>query len=380
MVWLIIIWRSKEIVNPELAIIIPTFNEKNNIQPLLEKLNSALYGINWEVIYVDDDSKDGTADTVREISKKDSRVKCIQRIGRRGLASACIEGMLVTAAPYLAVMDADLQHDETKLIQMLDILKKEELDVVVGSRYVKDGETGDFSKERLVMSRFATSIGHLVTHAELKDPMSGFFMITRNFFNKTVRRLTGKGFKILLDLFASSPDPVRFKEIPFKFRTRLTGESKLSTIVLWEYLLLIVDKLIGKIIPVKFILFVMVGACGAVLHILTLGVAFKILDLSFMYAQVAATIIAMTVNFMINNMFTYRDRKLRGDRLIWGLLSFYLACSIGAFVNIRIASFLYSRGVDWWGSGLLGAVVGSVWNYAITKTYTWDNRAADRTK
>lgn len=361
----------------ELSVIVPTFNERENVLPLVSKLDAALRGISWEVIFVDDDSPDGTAQHARALGQKDPRVRCLQRIARRGLSSATIEGMLASNAPYMAVMDGDLQHDETLLRKMLAVLKSEDMDIVVGSRYVEGGSTGEWSSRRESMSRFATSFGRILMRVDVKDPMSGFFMLKRTFFDRVVRRLSGKGFKILFDLFVSSPEPVKFKELPFIFKNRLSGESKLSTIVVWEYLLLLIDKWLGPYIPVRFILFVCAGGFGLIIHLCVLGLGLNLLSWPFSFAQSAAVFAAMTVNFVVNNIFTYRDKKLKGLDFARGLLSFYLACAIGAFINIRVAMFLFESGIQWWLAGILGAVIGAVWNYAITATFTWKKKGGE---
>ncbi len=358
----------------ELSIIVPTFNERDNVVPLLNKLDAALKGISWEVIFVDDDSPDKTAQHVREVSQTDLRVRCIQRVSRRGLSSASIEGMLASSAPFLAVMDGDLQHDETLLKTMLKTLRSDDLDIVVGSRYVKGGSTGEWSRQREHISRFATAFGRKLMRVDMKDPMSGFFMLKRTFLERVVHRLSGKGFKILFDLFVSSPEPVKFVELPFEFKNRVAGESKLSTLVIWEYLLLLADKWLGPFIPVRFILFVLVGGLGLVIHLIVLKAGMQMMSWTFPVAQTVAVFTAMTANFIVNNIFTYRDKKLKGFELIRGLVTFYAACSIGAFINIRVASFLFENGIQWWLAGILGAVIGAVWNYAITSTFTWKKK------
>jgi len=201
----------------ELAVIVPTFNEHDNVPELLLALERALEGIEWEVVFVDDDSSDATADEVRALAASHSRVRCVQRIGRRGLASACVEGILATSAPYVAVMDADMQHDETILPRMLARLKSEGLDVVVGSRYVDGGGLGSWDAGRARISRLATRLARRVVPAELTDPMSGYFVMTREAFMGAVRQLASLGFKILVDLFASSPRPLRFAEVGYTF-------------------------------------------------------------------------------------------------------------------------------------------------------------------
>jgi dolichol-phosphate mannosyltransferase len=358
-------------MNYDLTLVIPTFNEKANIEPLLHKLAAALDGYRWEVIFVDDDSLDGTAAHIRSIGRTKPHVRCLQRIGRRGLSSACIEGMLAASSDVLAVMDADMQHDERKLDQMYRALLDDDRDVVIGSRYVDGGNLGEWTAARKFISRCATGFSKILLSVEIKDPMSGFFMVRRSFFETTVRRLTGKGFKILLDLCASSPAPVKFVEIPYTFGLRTAGESKLGTLVAWEYILLIADKTIGRLVPVRFVLFVIVGALGAFIHLAILGISVKILGRPFMQGQILATAVAMTTNFFFDNLFTYRDKQLKGKAFFVGLVTFYAACSLGAFMNVRIATFLYDAGIAWFLAGLLGAMVGSVWNYAVTSYLTW---------
>ena len=218
----------------ELAVVIPTFNEKANVPTLVAKLDRALRGVNWEAIFVDDDSPDGTAAQAREIARIDPRVRVIQRIGRRGLSSACIEGMCATAAPVVAVIDGDLQHDETLLPAMLDLLRGDDLDVVVGSRFVAGGGTGDWDRDRVAKSALATRLSRRVLKVELSDPMSGFFAIRTQVVRDLTPHLSAIGFKILLDLLTASPRPLRFVELPYTFRTRTEGESKLDHVVALE--------------------------------------------------------------------------------------------------------------------------------------------------
>ena len=356
----------------ELTVVVPSFNEIDNVEPLIERLHAALDGIEWEVVYVDDDSPDGTAVKVRELAQTDPRVRCIQRIGRRGLSTAVIEGMLASSAPYLAVIDADLQHDEKLLPRMLATLKLDGLDIVVGSRYVAGGATGDWDKGRAVMSSIATRLARLVVAAEIADPMSGFFMLSRRAFERTARRLSGNGFKILLDLFASAPTPYRFKELPYVFGQRIHGESKLDSLVIWEYLMLLLDKRVGRWVPVRFVLFAAIGGSGVIVHLAALRLA--LIYLNFPVAQALGTVCAMTTNFLFNNMLTYRDQRLYGLKLINGLLSFYAVCSIGAVANVGIASAVFGEHYSWWISGLAGSAVGVVWNYAASSVFTWRRR------
>jgi dolichol-phosphate mannosyltransferase len=355
----------------ELSIIVPTFNERDNIIQLINRLRDCLEGIAWEVIFVDDDSSDGTAGVVRTLARLDRSVRCIQRIGRRGLSSACIEGMLASSAPYLAVMDADMQHDETLLPQMLSVLQQGEADVVVGSRYVGNGSLGQLSESRAFISRFATKLSRLVLQAELADPMSGFFMIKRDALHTVLRRLSAIGFKLLLDLFASSPRPLRFKELPYEFRPRQAGTSKLDGHAVWDYLMLLTDKMIGHIVPLRFVSFTLVGGVGVLLHLSILSLLFRGLGVDFVVGQTVATLIAMTGNFFLNNILTYRDMRLKGWEWVRGWLAFVLICSVGMVANVGVAASLFRDHRGWLLSAIAGVFIGAVWNYAVSAVYTW---------
>jgi dolichol-phosphate mannosyltransferase len=359
---------------PELTVVVPTFNEHDNVAPLIELLASALEGIDWEVIFVDDDSADGTAAAVRGLAQRDPRVRCLQRMGRRGLSTACIEGVLASSAPFIAVMDADLQHDERLLPRMLETLKRETCDLVVGSRYVDGGGVGDWDGRRAGISSLATRLSRLICRTDIADPMSGFFMVRREAFDRAVRRLSGQGFKILLDLLASSPGPLRLKELPYEFRRRRYGTSKLDTLVAWEFGMLLADKLVGHLLPVRFALFTVIGAVGLGVHLAVLRTALAVPMLDFAEAQAIATVVAMTSNFFLNNLFTYRDQRLKGLRLLRGLFSFYLICAVGAVGNVGIAAYVFAANNVWWLAGIAGAVVGSVWNYAVSSVFTWRQR------
>lgn len=355
----------------ELSITVPTFDERENIVPLLQRLRSALNGIVFEVVFVDDDSPDGTAELVREIARTTPQVRIIQRIGRRGLASAGLEGMLSSGAPYLAIMDADLQHDESVLPIMLQKMRSGRYDLVVGSRNVEGGGMGEFAHERVALSQLGRRVSKLISRHELSDPMSGYFMLTRDFFGEVVRRTTGVGFKILLDLVASSPRPVRVAEVPYVFRARRHGKSKLDINVGAEYLYLICDKLVGDWLPIRFAVFCLVGLAGVAVHLGALWVLYSRLGCSFSAALIAAITIAMVGNFALNNMLTYRDRRRRGGRFVSGLLLFCAACSVGSLSNYAVARFLVANGIWWPIASLCGLAIASVWNFGATSIVTW---------
>ena len=368
----LIVHKTRDNANAHIqfSVVIPTFNERDNISLLLDRLEAALSGIGWEVIFVDDDSPDGTAELVRHIALLKPHVRVIQRIGRRGLASACVEGVLSSSAPYFAVMDGDMQHDESLLPTMLQTLKQQDLDIVVGSRYVAGGSTGEWEDVRQRFSILGTRAAQLVIGANLKDPMSGFFVMRRPAFDEAVRRLSQQGFKILFDLFASAPRSLRYAEQPYAFRTRSLGTSKLDTMAVWEFGMLLADKLVGRIIPPRLILFGLVGSVGLLLHLAVLILGLRA-GLAFIAAQTFAVVLAMTMNFTLNNLLTYRDRQLKGSAWVKGLLSFYVICSLGAVANVGVGAFVYAREPVWWLAGIAGVLVGTVWNYSVSAFFTW---------
>lgn len=361
---------------PRLAVVIPCYNEAANVAPMVERLDAALAGIAWEAIFVDDDSPDGTAARAKAIAARDPRIRCIRRIGRRGLASACVEGILSSAAPYVAVIDGDLQHDETILPQMLARLEADQAEVVIGSRNVVGGAMGEgLSPIRRMVSDGGAALANAALPVKVADPMSGFFALPRDLFESIAPKLTATGFKILLDILLSAGRPLRVAEIPYTFRAREAGESKLDAGVLLEFGGLLADKALGGIVPLRFMAFALVGGIGVLVHLLVLGLLHGIGPLAFWPAQWIATLVAMTANFLLNNRITYRDRRLRGAALPRGLLLFYVVCGIGAAANVGIAGLLLRDGLLNWGlAGAAGALLTVVWNYAVSSTLVWRPR------
>ncbi len=355
----------------ELAIVLPTFNESGNVQNVVERLKTVLKGVHYEVIFVDDDSPDGTAALVRQISQSQNNVRVLHRIGRRGLSSACIEGILAASAPYVAVMDADMQHDETILPAMLRRIRDENLDLVVGSRNIAGGGMGQFSNWRVKLSHFGRRLSTTgATHA-LTDPMSGFFIVRFSTFERLAHRLSALGFKILLDIVLSAEQPLKIAEVAYQFRLREHGESKLDVMVGVEYLELLADKRIGKFINIRFVLFCMVGAFGVAVHLTILKSFMLFAALSFAKSQAITTLIVMTVNYILNKLVTYSDRRLRGRAFWIGLLSFYLACGLGLVINVAVSNEAFHHGISWLFAALIGLIFSAVWNYGVTSVTTW---------
>jgi dolichol-phosphate mannosyltransferase len=366
---------SRPAGTPVLSVIVPCFNERPNVAPMIAKLDAALAGIAWEVIYVDDNSPDGTTQEVRRIARQDSRVRCIRRIGRRGLASAVIEGALSSSADVIAVIDGDLQHDETRLPAMLSALQTDGYDLAVASRHVEGGDNAGLSSRfRHVLSDGGIWLAQAFLPVRLTDPMSGFFMLPRTLFEDLARGLNGQGFKILLDLVLSSPAPLRVKEVPARFRERTAGESKMDALVMIQFAGLLLDKVAGGILPLRFFSFALVGALGILIHLAVLGTLRDATGLGFETEQAVATVVAMAFNFQLNNAITYRDQRLNGPRLWRGLLLFMVVCGFGAIANVGIAQVLYERHATWTVAGGIGAMIGVVWNYAISATLVWRSR------
>lgn len=352
---------------------VPTFKERDNVPLLVEKLARALEGIDWEVVFVDDNSPDGTASAARAIGERDARVRCVRRIGRRGLSGACIEGMLSSQATYVAVMDADLQHDETLLTAMLEKLRGG-VDLAVASRYVAGGSAAGLAGARREQaSKLSTALARDLLGVTLTDPMSGFFMMRRDRFEELAPHLSSQGFKILLDIVATARGSLAIAELPFVFGERQHGESKLDTRVALDFAALILSKLTNDAVSFRFLLFCLVGLTGIAVHMVVLQLAVEF-GLRFGWGQTVATFVAITWNFVLNNMFTYSDQRLAGWPFVTGLIRFQVICAIGAISNVGIASVIYGYDPEWWIAGLGGALMGAVWNYVVSAAFVWRHR------
>jgi dolichol-phosphate mannosyltransferase len=362
---------TAEAVRPlEFGLIIPTLNERDNIEPLLVRLCAALADIRWEALFVDDGSTDGTLELLRDIACTNPQVRLVQRLGRSGLSTAVVEGMMATAAPVVGVIDGDMQHDEAILPDLYQLVATQRADVAIGSRYVDGGGTDGWSRARLRASWIATWLGNRIIRTASTDPMSGFFVTRRDLVVELQPRLSGIGFKILLDILASSEQPLRICEIPYVFRGRVAGDSKMGSAVAAEYLTLLLDKTLGRLLPTRLILFLLVGGIGLGVHLFILATCLWA-GASFPVGQSIAVASAILFNFTLNNLLTYRDRQLRGWRFITGLASFAAVCSVGAAANVGVASFAFAEGQLWWQAGIAGAAISALWNYAASSFVTW---------
>jgi dolichol-phosphate mannosyltransferase len=337
-------------------------------------LRKVLAGCDWEVLFVDDNSPDATYAVARRIGEIDSRVRCIRRVGRRGLAGACLEGMLASQARYVAVIDGDLQHDATLLAAMLERLRTGRIDLAVASRYLDGGSAaGLASAYRARISRAANALVQRLLGVALSDPMSGYFMMRRDAFEALVPQLSSQGFKILLDIVATARGTLRIVELPTTFHARQHGESKLDSKIALDFAALVTAKLTNDAVSPRFLLFCLVGLTGLVVH---LGILWTLQPptLRFGTAQTIATVGAIAWNYVLNNFFTYRDQRLAGRRFVAGLIEFEVICAIGAISNIGIATWMYDTDTRWWLAGLCGAVIGTVWNFVVSAAFVWRQR------
>jgi dolichol-phosphate mannosyltransferase len=357
---------------PTLSVVVPTYQESANIPVLFERMKAALEGLPWEMIVVDDDSPDGTSEVSFALAASDRRLRCIRRVNRAGLAGAVIEGWMSSSAEFLAVIDGDLQHDERILPKMYGLLEAGSFDLAIGTR-LGDGE--GLSPARRKLSDLGKWFFHRITGAPVTDPMSGYFMIRRDLVWRLAPRLSPDGFKIMVDIILSAGGALKIVEAPYKFRKRLSGESKLTPLVGLDFLGLVAHHASGGLLPNRFVLFALIGAIGLVVHILTLSAFRAVLGTSdFQSGQIVATLVAMGSNFALNNEITYRTHRFRGLSLIGGFLAFALGCSVGALANIDVASWVYRTNQVWWAAGLSGALLSVVWNYAVSTTLIWRPR------
>ena len=382
---LIVLPRPDGMIAPELTVVVPTFNERANVAPLIRLLRDALEGCAWQVLFVDDDSPDGTAQLVKTLGEADPRIQCIRRVGRRGLAGAVIEGALACSTPYVAVIDGDLQHDESLLPVMLGKLKGDEADLVIASRYVDGGgEAGGFTRTRAAGSRLANWLGGRILRASVSDPVSGYFMVRREVVEAAAPRLSSTGFKILFDLIATTREPLRILELPYEFRERHTGASKLDHRVVVEYLGLLAAKATNDLVSPRFLMFGLVGASGFLVQLAVTSLLHRlsphfgasgllIFGLPFLFRDAIAAGVAMTSNYVLNNFLTYRDRRKTGLGFLVGYLQFVLACSAGLVVNLGVGALVrhfLPQGGDLLATAT-GVGAGAVWNYVSTAFAVW---------
>jgi dolichol-phosphate mannosyltransferase len=359
---------------PTVSVVVPTYQESANIPILFDRIKCALSEEPWEMIVVDDDSPDGTSNVAFALAAEDRRIRCLRRVNRSGLAGAAIEGWMSSSADFVAVIDGDLQHDESILPKMYEALAKGAGDLAIGTRLREEGR-GGLSPAREALSDLGAWFFRRIAGAVVADPMSGFFMIRREIVSRLAPHLSPDGFKILVDVILSAGGGIKIVEVPYVFRRRNAGESKLTPLVGIDFLGLVVHHATAGALPIRFVLFAMIGTGGLIVHIVTLWAALHWFGmLTFDLGQLIATIVAMGSNFILNNEITYRPYRFHGIGMVPGFLAFALGCSVGALANIDVASWLFKANETWWLAGLAGALLSVVWNYAVSTNLIWRRR------
>ncbi len=363
-----------------LSVIVPTFNEAQNIEEMVNRVDAVLGEIAWELIFVDDGSPDGTADVVRDLARRDRRIRVILRHNRRGLSSAVIEGALAASADVVAVMDGDLQHDEAVLPKLYRAVASGEADIASASRFIEEGGAAGLSSDtRHKISSTGIAMANRAFGLELTDPLTGFFAVRRSLVTENLSALSGQGFKVLLDLVTAPAQPARVKEFGFMFRPRLHGESKLDKRVMYDFALFFIEKKLHPIVPLpaQFISFCLINGVGVLVHLLTLVFMVGLLGTGFTIAQLFGTFFGMLFNYTVNNEITYSNQKLKGIRYYQGFFVFCVLCSVGVIANVGMANILHERysELNILLPALAGALVTVVWNYGATRALVWGRQA-----
>ena len=358
----------------QLSVVVPTFNEKDNVAELVRRLEESLVDIAWEVVFVDDFSRDGTAECVRRIAASNSKVRLIMRHNRRGLSSAVIEGALAAAGDVIAVMDGDLQHDESVLPKMYELVASDQAEIASASRFLlEDGADGLSSDTRLKISNTGIALANKMFNLDLTDPLTGFFVFRRSVLERAFPNLSEIGFKILLDMIASAHPAPRVVEVPFKFRERVHGDSKLDNRVMYDFFLFFLEKKLAPIVPLpaQVISFAIANTVGLMMHMaIVLGMV-GLMNVAFEPSQLFATLTAITFIYGLNNALTYSDRRIKGWRFYRGLSFYALLSAPGVAANLILSTTLLKEfpANAFWAPAAIGALVTVSWNYIASKVF-----------
>jgi len=378
---------------PLVTVVTPTYNEAENVPILIDELHRALDGIPHEIVVADDDSPDRTWEVAERIAAEDPSVRVMRRFHDKGLSAAVLDGMSVARGSYLAVIDADLQHDATALPAMLHEIRSGRADVCVGSRSTAGGGYGDWSASRRFVSWVATLIARLFLRVSVSDPMSGFFVISGDAYARTAPSINPRGFKILLEFIGRNRD-LRVSEVGYTFRNREHGETKLNRSVIRAYLLGVAELRLGRQIDPVFLLYVLVGIVGLGVNSLVFTIAEAVgvprvttglnealdpIEGSFLLS----VMVSILVLFVLNNEFTFWEERYRGWKLVPAFGVFFVMSLIGTLVHVAVFKFLQGigfllsvLGTDWArvAQNLIGATVALVVNWYLNSTYLWRRR------
>jgi len=370
---------------PDISVIIPTYNESENLPILLERVSTALRDLDHEVVIVDDDSPDGTWRIAEDLTATYPTLRVIRRIDAKGLSSAVTTGMLQATGRVLAVMDADLQHDEGILPEMHHQVANEGHDVAVGSRETEGGSYGEWSTSRKLVSFGAKLLAKWALGPQVKDPMSGFFAISRNYFQKTVDKVNPSGFKILLEFLARGSNPSTV-EVGYTFRKRLHGETKLNASIAIEYLLALIDLRFGWLIPNRFVKFGMVGITGSLLNFCGFAIL-QSLGASIPLAVLFGVELAIIWTYFANNFFTFTPMTYRGKDFFKGLLLYHFVGLYGLVIQFSVVDTLLSNFpvlsenlLSLYPTYMIGVAFAAIGNYFLHGYYTWNRLGFDVAK
>jgi dolichol-phosphate mannosyltransferase len=377
----------------KVTIVSPTYNEAENVPRLVHDVDAVLSGIDYELLIADDDSPDRTWAVAQELATQNPRIRVLRRSTDRGLSPAVIEGFLSTSSDYVGVIDADLQHDPAILPQMIAALDAG-AEIAVGSRYVEGGGTGTWNAARRFQSWVATKLARTFLGVELTDPMSGYFILRRDDFNRIHKQLDSSGFKILLEIVGRLA-PSKLEEVPYTFRARVAGQSKLSSKVVLQYLgQLWRLSSVSRYMSVRFIKFALVGASGTIINLCAFLSFARLFGVRDWRISALATLFANLTNYVFNNAWTFVDRGHRGWSLVRGYVTYLglslvgMSASTLTFAGLNGAYRTYLHTVQpakesyiiALGFQLVAILVGTVFNYELNRRFTWRDKDVSESK
>jgi len=352
------------------SVIVPTYNEKENIKPLIERVHQALAGYEHEILIVDDNSKDGTAEAAEELTRT-YPVKVLVRKDERGLGTAVVHGVKNSSGNLIVVMDADLQHPPEVVPVLVKALQCG-ADFVVASRYIPGGGVPNWGLFRRIVSKTAIAIAHVLLPItrKIKDATSGFFAFQRE--GIAGAELRPIGYKIMLEILVEGKFNSTL-EVPYIFKERSTGISKFNTRQQVEYLrhLFSMMKRTGEL--TRFVKFLAVGLSGVVVNMGALWLLTRFGGLPYYVSSLFAIELSIISNFALNDYFTFADRRNgNGNSFLSRLLRFNVTCAVGAAIQYGLLLLFTSVfGVHYLISNIIGIAAGTLWNYLVNVSWTW---------
>jgi dolichol-phosphate mannosyltransferase len=360
----------------EISVILPTYNEALNLPLIIPRLQAVLKPFSYEILIMDDNSPDGTYELAERLAADTPQIRAVRRLANRGLSQAVAEGFSVAKGKFMLVMDADMQHDETVIPDFIARFRAG-ADIVVGTRKAHGGAIENWSYMRRFISWGATRLAEIFLPQTCSDPMSGYFGLSRSFYNRISAEINPRGFKILLEILARARHAT-IAEVGYTFRPRQHGESKLTASVALAYLVALYDLKFGRYLPLRFVKYALVGVSGICVNALMFWLSRNCFAMRDSHSLIMAILVSIASNFFLNNHFTFSDRRLTGFRnLLWGYLKYNFICLGGAFINYAITMNLrqeFALNIDL--ANLVGVGVATFWNYFINLNLTWGQKTA----